>query len=103
MTNKIDNNGFRPLDVSGGTRRTDSVSPDSGSTASGTREANTGDTVNLTRSGVLLQRLEETLANIPVVDVERVSAIRDAISSGRYQIDASAIADQIIRLDRELT
>ena len=103
MTNKIDNNGFRPLDVSGGTRRPEGVSRDSGATASTTRAANTGDTVNLTRSGVLLQRLEETLANTPIVDAGRVSAIRDAITSGQYEVDAAAIADQIIRLDRELS
>ena len=103
MTNKIDNQGFRPLDVPGGARRPDSVSRDSSAGTSGTSGANTGDTVNLTRSGVLLQRLEETLANVPVVDAERVSAIRDAIASGRYEVDATAIADQIIRLDRELS
>jgi negative regulator of flagellin synthesis FlgM len=103
MTNKIDNQGFRPLDTSGGTRRSEGVSSDSRPAASGGSQASTGDTVNITRSGVLLQKLEETLASVPVVDAERVSAIRDAIKSGSYQIDAAAIADQIIRLDRELS
>ena len=103
MTNKIDNQGFRPLDISGGTRRPDSVSRDSSASAGRATDASTGDTVNLTRSGVLLQKLEEALASTPVVDADRVSAIRDAVTSGRYQVDAAAIADQIIRLDRELS
>jgi negative regulator of flagellin synthesis FlgM len=103
MTNKIDNQGFRPLDTSGGATRSERVSSSKSSATSGNREASTGDTVNLTRSGVLLQKLEETLANVPVVDAERVNAIREAITSGSYQIDAGAVADQIIRLDRELS
>ena len=103
MTNKIDNQGFRPLDTAGGTRRSGTVSSNDSSAPGVTREASTGDTVNLTRSGVLLQKLEETLANVPVVDAERVNAIREAITSGAYQIDAGAIADEIIRLDRELS
>ncbi len=103
MTNKIDNQGFRPLDVSGGTRRPERASSDSSSNTGATQQANTGDTVNLTRSGVLLQRLEEALANTPVVDAQRVGAIRNAITSGAYQIDATVIADQMIQLDRELS
>ena len=103
MSNKIDNPGLRPLDISGGTRRPEGVTRGDRATTSGSNEASTGDTVNLTRSAVLLQKLEEALANSPVVDAARVSAIRDAISSGAYQIDAGVIADSIIQLNRELS
>lgn len=103
MSNKIDNSGLRPLDISGGTRRSEGITRGDRAATSGSNEASTGDTVNLTRSALLLQKLEEALANAPVVDVARVGAIRDAITSGAYQIDAAAIADSIMQSNRELS
>ena len=64
--------------------------------------ASSGDTVNLTSSAKLLERLDKTLASLPAVDSERVAEIKAAIENGDYQIDADAIADAMIRLDRSL-
>ena len=58
------------------------------------------DTVNLTSSAKLLERLDKTLAALPAVDSARVAEVRSAIESGDYDIDASAIADAMLRLDR---
>lgn len=60
------------------------------------------DTVNLTSSAKLLERLDKTLASLPVVNAERVAEIKTAIENGDYEIDADAIADAMIRLDRSL-
>jgi len=60
------------------------------------------DTVNLTSSAKLLERLDKTLAALPAVDLERVAEIKTAIENGDYEIDADAIADAIIRIDRSL-
>ena len=38
----------------------------------------------------------------PVVDAARVQEIRQAISEGRFKIDASAIADRLITTARDL-
>lgn len=62
----------------------------------------TGDTVNLTNSAKLLERLDKTLASLPAVNAERVAEIKMAIESGDYEIDADAIADAMIRFDRSL-
>lgn len=62
--------------------------------------ASTNDTVNLTSSAKLLERLDKTLATLPAVDSARVAEIKTAIENGDYQIDADAIADAMIRLDR---
>ena len=64
--------------------------------------ASAGDTVNLTNDAKLLARLDETLASLPAVDSGRVAEIKAAIENGDYQIDAEAIADAMIRLERSL-
>ena len=58
------------------------------------------DTVNLTSSAKLLERLDKTLAALPAVDSQRVAEIKTAIENGDYEIDSDAIADAMIRLDR---
>jgi negative regulator of flagellin synthesis FlgM len=60
------------------------------------------DTVNLTSNAKLLERLDKTLASLPAIDSGRVAEIKAAIENGDYQIDADAIADAMIRLDRSL-
>ena len=60
------------------------------------------DTVSLTDSARLLQKLEENVANTPVVDSLRVDALKKAVQDGSYQIDAGNIADKLLDIDREL-
>jgi negative regulator of flagellin synthesis FlgM len=104
MTERINGQGFRPLDTSGARRA-------EGSKAAADKVSNkapepsapqSGDTVSLTRSAVLLGKLEELVRNVPSVDAERVRAIKEAVSSGSYEIDDQAVADNMIRMDREL-
>ena len=64
--------------------------------------ASTRDTVNLTSSAKLLERLDKTLASLPAVNAERVAEIKTAIENGEYEIDTKAIADAMIRFDRSL-
>lgn len=72
--------------------------PDAGKAASG----GSVDTVELTSGAKLLERLDKTLAELSAVDSTRIDAVRSAIESGDYTIDADKIADAIIRFDREL-
>jgi negative regulator of flagellin synthesis FlgM len=60
------------------------------------------DTVELTSDAQLLERLEKTLASLPEIDSARVEAVRTAIKSGDYVIDADNIASALLRTDREL-
>ena len=77
------------------------VSGNAGATgkASASRPA-TDDRVELTSSAQLLERLEKSLAGLPDVDSLRVAEIKAAIENGEYQIDADAIAEAMIRLER---
>lgn len=62
--------------------------------------ATSDDVAVLTVSAELLEQLENALASVPSVDSSRVAEIKTAIEKGDYKIDADAIADAMIRLDR---
>lgn len=78
---------------------------ESNSTARGndaTQQAASTDTVELTSSAKLLERLEKTLASIPAVDQSRVDAVKTQIENGEYRIDSERIAEAMLRLDHEI-
>lgn len=60
------------------------------------------DTVEVTAQARLLERVEASLAGTPDVDSKRVDALQNAISQGSYQIDDQAIADRLLRIEKEL-
>lgn len=64
--------------------------------------ASRNDTVELTSSAKLLERLDKTLSSLPVVDSQRVEDVKTAIANGQYEIDADAIADAMIRFEQSL-
>lgn len=101
MTEKISGQGFKPLDT-GSTRRAEKVESGRGSHAAETRGESSGETVNVERSELLLGRIEQALQATPIVDAGRVSAIKDAVASGAYEIDPAIVAAKILRLEREL-
>jgi len=77
------------------------VSGDSGAAKDASQgQVSANDTVELTSSAKLLERLEKTLATLPAVDSNRVSEVKAAIENGEYEIDADAIADAMIRFER---
>ena len=79
------------------------ISESSGDSKSAAHTAvSTNDTVELTSSAKLLERLDKTLASLPVVDSNRVAEIKTAIENGDYEIDADAVADAMIRFEQSL-
>ena len=71
-----------------------------GSAAAST--AQTGDHVTLTTSGRAIQKLEEAVAKTPVVNPEKVAAVKQAVSSGSYQIDSNRVAGKLLQFERGL-
>ncbi len=59
--------------------------------------------LSLTDSLRQLQDLETRIASLPVVDQKRVEAVREAIASEQFNIDAESIADKLISLEQALT
>jgi negative regulator of flagellin synthesis FlgM len=71
-----------------------------GSAAAAT--AQTGDHVTLTDSARSMQKIEEAVAKTPVVNADKVAAVKQAISSGTYKIDAGRIAGKMLKYESGL-
>jgi negative regulator of flagellin synthesis FlgM len=105
MTDKINGQGLRPADTAG-TRRAEAHKAARGESSARqpheTAGTAPGDTVNITRSGLLMRRLEGIVHNAPAADAERVAAFKDAIASGSYEVDNQKVADKLLRFEQSL-
>lgn len=63
----------------------------------------TSDTVSLTDTAARLRKLESTLAQLPVVDSQRVEATRQAIADGSYRVDPARVAEKLLAFENALT
>jgi negative regulator of flagellin synthesis FlgM len=61
-----------------------------------------GDTVTLTNSARSLQKIEEAVAKAPVVNTAKVAAVKQAVNSGTYQVNAGQVADKMLQFERGL-
>jgi negative regulator of flagellin synthesis FlgM len=103
MTERINGQGFRPADTAEA-RRSEAAKPartEPSGSATPTAPA-PADTVNITSSGLLLSKLEEIVHGTPAVNADRVSAIKDAVTSGTYEIDEQQVADKMLRFERDV-
>ena len=57
------------------------------------------DRVSLSGAGSYLQGIVRSLESVPVVDLARVSSVRDALVSGGYEVNPYRIADKLIRFE----
>jgi len=72
------------------------------SSAAATAAAPLKDHVTLTDSARSLQKIEEAVAKTPVVNANKVAAVKQAISSGNYKIDAGRVAGKLLKYERGL-
>lgn len=72
--------------------------PRSGASAETSTEAK----VELSSLSSSLIKAEEAMAATPAVDRNRVDEIRQAISEGRFKVDANRIADGLIESVRQM-
>lgn len=70
----------------------------------GTPGANTqgADVVTLTDLAARLQKLTQSVANLPVADQAKVEAFRQSVADGTYQIDSQAVAEKLTALENLL-
>jgi len=78
----------------GRTGKTGASTPQSGSSSS--------PRIELSPLGAQLAGIEARLANVPVVDTQRVEEIKQAISDGRFKVNPDVIADRLLETVREL-
>lgn len=95
---KIDNS--KPL--TGNVGDTSSRNP---AAKTGSRPAasdNEGISVHLGTSTAQMRALESSVASASVVDPKKVAEIKQAISEGRFQVNAGAVADGLLKTVNDL-
>ena len=60
------------------------------------------DSVSLTPAAQLLRDVESRVAAQPVVDSQRVSAMREALADGSFNIDPARIAERMMGMEQAL-
>ena len=70
--------------------------------AASTTATPAADHVTLTSSARILQKLSEAVAGAPVVNAAKVSAVKQAVQSGSYQVDSGRVADKLLSFERGL-
>jgi len=61
------------------------------------------DTVSITGTASQLHALEKQLASLPVVDVQRVDAVKREISNGTFEINPPRIAEKMIQIESAIS
>jgi negative regulator of flagellin synthesis FlgM len=67
-----------------------------------TGKSSLSETVSFTDTAAKLQSMQNTVESQPVVDSQRVEAVRSAIENGSYEIDNGRIADKLMSLEAGL-
>jgi negative regulator of flagellin synthesis FlgM len=73
-----------------------------GEAAAPTATAQPKDHVTLTDSARALQKIEEAVAKTPVVNAHKVAAVKQAVSSGTYKVDANRVASKLLKYEHGL-
>ena len=82
---------------------TGSRAPTARTTGSKTGAAENNETsVHLGTTTAQLRTIESSMASSPVVDVQKVAEIKQAISEGRFQVNSGVVADRLITTVKEL-
>jgi negative regulator of flagellin synthesis FlgM len=72
------------------------------STAKAAPTATTADTVSITGPALALQKLSEAVAAAPVVNSQKVAAVKQSVQNGTYQVDSGRVADKLIQFETGL-
>lgn len=60
------------------------------------------DQVSLTPAAQQLRGLEQQIAEQPVVDAQKVNAVKEALANGSFEIDTNRIAGKMMDLEKAL-
>ena len=61
-----------------------------------------GDQLNLSPKASQLQALENQIANLPVVDTQRVQDVQRTIATGSYTVEPARVADTMLTFEAGL-
>ncbi len=61
--------------------------------------SSTTDTVSLTDTAARLQKLENSLASLPVADTARVESVKQALNDGTLTMDSKVTAEKMLGME----
>ena len=100
MVNDI--NGLTPSSTSGAQKRQaevqDAASTDNQQQTTDASRSG-GDSFEISNEAKLLNAVQAQVADLPDVDQARVDALSQQINSGQYQVDSSALAQDIVNFE----
>lgn len=64
-----------------------------------TGKSSTADTVSISDNAAQLGKLGNAVDTTPVVDMQRVEQVKQAISDGTYEVDATKVADKLMQFE----
>lgn len=60
------------------------------------------DTLSLTNEAAQLKALEAEIAELPVINTQRVQDVQRSLATGSFQIDPASVADKLLRFESSL-
>lgn len=101
MTTRIDTYAAT---ATGSTGRTKSADANAKTAATDGTVSNVAriDSSKFTSQALQLQQLESSIGKAPVVDNQRVAAVRAAIESDSYQVDTKKVASKLARMEWDI-
>ncbi|MEQ4573713.1 MAG: flagellar biosynthesis anti-sigma factor FlgM [Gammaproteobacteria bacterium] len=100
MSQKID--GSLPVSATVRSSSVSKVSSAGEDRSSPIAAASAGDSLRLTGEASHLQAVQRNLSQAPAIDANRVQAVKDALQSGSYKVNADTIASRLLDLDKQL-
>lgn len=76
--------------------------PAGASGGKGSLPASAADSVQISGEAVDIAALAKALGDAPSIDQAKVQAVRTALESGAYRIDAQEISRRLVQLERQL-
>ena len=94
--------GRPPADV-GDTRKATEQSAKAPTPSSPPPSGSSSDKLSLTSTAVQLRALEDQIAELPVVNTQRVEEVQRSLATGSFQIDPARVADKMLQFEAGLS
>jgi negative regulator of flagellin synthesis FlgM len=99
MNIEINGPNGRPTPEIADNRKTDGQASKDPATGSPRVSGGGADKLSLTSEATQLKALEEQIAELPVVDTQRVTAVQRSLATGSFQINPAQVADKMLRFE----
>lgn len=99
--NNLSSGSAQVTELGGQARASDRPTTDKAAEKS-SGQATAGDQVSLTPAAQQLRGLEQQITEQPVVDSQKVTAVKEALASGSFEVNPERIAAKMISLEKAL-